>query len=201
LSRAKPNGFGAGTHARAARATARAVATARRRTTSYTHTEVGPRPEVLVPCSVVPVRDVGGSYAEPRGACALATLRRLNAAIGRSAVARRRRSLPMPFEPMSSRRSDRSVAHRVHLCPATKAPLRLPTHLAPTPSRHCSCQWCPRRAPPSGRLHRQRGLPRPALGHLVASPVTCCSGQTPSLPVSELPQPPSGHIHRACTSA
>jgi hypothetical protein len=99
--------------------------------TPYTHAEAGPRPEVLVLCSVVPVRDVGGSYAEPRGACALATPRRLNAAIGRPAAARRRRSLPMPFEPMPSRRSDWSVAHRLHLCPATKAPLR-PTH-APCP--------------------------------------------------------------------
>jgi hypothetical protein len=169
LSRAKPNGFGAGTRARAARATSRPVATARRRTKSYTHADAGPCPEVLVSCSVVPVHDVGGSYAEPRGACALATPRLLNAAIGRPAAARRRRSLPMPFELM--------------------------------PSRRCSRQWCPRRAPPSSHLHRQRGLPRPALGPLVASRVTCCSGQTPSLSVSELPRPPPGHLHRACTSA
>jgi hypothetical protein len=41
----------------------------------------------------------------------------------------------------------------------------------------------------------------PALGLPVASPVTCCSGQTPSLPVSNLPRPPPGKPCRTCTSA
>jgi hypothetical protein len=35
----------------------------------------------------------------------------------------------------------------------------------------------------------------------VSSLVTCCSGQTPSSPVSELPRPPSGMPCRTCTSA
>jgi hypothetical protein len=59
----------------------------------YTHAEAGPRPMVRVPRSLVPVRDVCGSLAEPRGACALATLRRPSAAIGPTAAARRR---PLP---------------------------------------------------------------------------------------------------------
>jgi hypothetical protein len=50
------------------------------------------------------------------------------------------------------------------------------------PSRHCRRQWCPRRAPPSGRLQRQHVLLLPALGLLVAFPFACCPGQAASSP-------------------
>jgi hypothetical protein len=70
----------------------RPVTTAYRRTSPYTHTEADPHPEVRALRSLVPVRDVGGSYAEPRGACALTTPRRPSAAIGLPAAARRRRT-------------------------------------------------------------------------------------------------------------
>jgi hypothetical protein len=151
----------------------------RRRTTPYTHAEAGPRPEVRAPCSVVPVRDVGGSYAEPRGACALATSRRPSAANGRPATACRRRSLPMPFEPLPSRRSDRSVAHRLHRCSATKAP---------SPPYRAPCSHTEPPLPPlvltvnltPGRLYRQHVSLLPTLGHLVASRSLVAQAKTPA---------------------
>jgi hypothetical protein len=77
-------------------ATSRPVTTACRRTSPYTHAEASPRPKVCELRSLVPVGDVGGSYAEPRGACALATPRHPSAAIGLPAAARRRRTPAMP---------------------------------------------------------------------------------------------------------
>jgi hypothetical protein len=66
--------------------------------------------------------------------------------------------------------------------------------IAHAPSRHCRRQWCPWRAPPFGRLHRQRMLLVPALGSPVAPRVACCSGQAASSPESKLPQPPPGSL-------
>jgi hypothetical protein len=61
--------------------------------------------------------------------------------------------------------------------------VKLPAaRIAQTPSRHCHRQWCPRRAPPSSRLHRQRVLLLPALGSPVAPPFACCSGRATSSP-------------------
>jgi hypothetical protein len=54
--------------------------------------------------------------------------------------------------------------------------------IAQAPSRHCRHQWCPRRAPPSGRLHRQRVLLLPTLGSPVAPPFACCSGRATNSP-------------------
>jgi hypothetical protein len=73
--------------------------------------------------------------------------------------------------------------------------------IAQAPSRHCRCQWCPRRAPPSGRLHYQRVLLVPALGSPVAPSVACCSGQAASSQESELPRPPPGSLCQARASA
>jgi hypothetical protein len=89
-----------------------------RRTSPYTHAEAGPRPEVRALRSLVPVRDVSGSYAEPRGACALAIPRRPSTAIGLPAAARRR-----PLAPYSGH----AAAHTVTRLPwhGRKQPHRL----------------------------------------------------------------------------
>jgi hypothetical protein len=62
--------------------------------------------------------------------------------------------------------------------------------IAQTLSRYCRRQWCPRRAPPSGRLHRQRVLLLPVLGSPVAPPFTCCSGRATSSPECFLQRSP-----------
>jgi hypothetical protein len=79
LNRVAPNDFGVGPRARAARVTS---CPPPRRTSLYTHAEVGLRPVVCAPRSLVPVRDVCGSTAKPRGAYTPATPRRPRATIG-----------------------------------------------------------------------------------------------------------------------
>jgi hypothetical protein len=201
LSRAKPNGFGAGTRARAARATSRPVATAtvvRRRTRTprqdRVQRSVHRAPWSLCAMLVGPTPSHVVRARWPRRAVRAPPLagRPLHVVAG-----------PCPCRSSPCRTAALTGPSRTAFtCVWLQKPLfTLPARLAPTPSRHCSRQWRPRRAPPSGCLHRQRGLPRPALRHLVASPVTCCSGQTPSSPASELPRPPPGHRRRACTSA
>jgi hypothetical protein len=71
-----------------------------------------------------------------------------------------------------------------------------PRALPRAPSRHCHRQWRRRRAPPSGRLYRQRVLLLPALGPPVASPLAYCSGQAASSLESELPRPPPSSLCR-----
>jgi hypothetical protein len=117
------------------------------------------------------------------------TLRRPCTAIGR-------RASPPP-------RSANTVDGREPLLKA-RAPIKgvklAAARMAQAPSRHYRHQWCPRRAPPSGRLHRQRVLLLPALGSPVALSVTYCSGQAASSPESELPRTPPGSPCRARAS-
>jgi hypothetical protein len=83
---------------------------------------------------------------------------------------------------------------QVSLSTALSSPIKgaelATARIAQTSSRHCRRQWCPQRAPPSGRLHCQRVLLLPALGSLVAPPFACCSGRATSLPQCFLQRPP-----------
>jgi hypothetical protein len=108
----------------------------------YMHAEAGPRPTVRKLCSLVPVRDVCGSLAEPRGACALATPCRPSAAIGPTAAARRR-PLSAILQPCrGSHHSLVALAHKeapppTALRPAIKAVASSPrASTEPPPARH-----------------------------------------------------------------
>jgi hypothetical protein len=83
---------------------------------------------------------------------------------------------------------------QVSLSTALSSPIKgvelAAARIAQTPSRHCHRQWCPQRAPPSGRLHHQHVLLLPALGSPVDSPFACCLGRATSSPTSFLQRPP-----------
>jgi hypothetical protein len=103
--------------------------------------------------------------------------------------------LPMPCEPMPSHSSDRSVTHRLHLCPAIKPPCRLCSRVILSfRGRHCRR----RRAPLSARSLSQPTVSAPPLGHREATRAT----RWPAPPLSSLEfECPRPRNHRSAAAA